>query len=178
MPTITEALAEIKTIDKRIAAKRDYVTVYLARQEGIKDPLAKEGGSAKVIERELQAIHDLGERKVELRRAINAANVTTTITIGATRSIADWITWRRDVVPEYGKSLEHMRNRIKTAREAAMRAGQTVVAKEADAARPQDVVVNLDEAWLAREIEDLTDTLGQLDGQLSLKNATTALRGV
>jgi hypothetical protein len=36
-------------------------------------------------------------------------------------------------------------------------------------------VININEQELAKEIELLEDTLGQLDGQLSLKNATVPI---
>jgi len=38
--------------------------------------------------------------------------------------------------------------------------------------KPNDVVVNIDERALGSELESIEDILGQLDGQLSLKNAT------
>ena len=38
-----------------------------------------------------------------------------------------------------------------------------------------DVVINLDEKALADELEGIETTLGTLDGQLSLKNATTVI---
>lgn len=52
--TITEALAEIKTIGKRIDSKKQFVTSHLARQDGVKDPLEKDGGSAELLKRERQ----------------------------------------------------------------------------------------------------------------------------
>ena len=56
------------------------------------------GGSVSAIKRELQAIHDLEERMVRIRRAIQHANQVTNVTIGKqARSIADWLVWRRDV---------------------------------------------------------------------------------
>lgn len=41
---ITEALAELKTLNKRVEKKKEYVKAYLYRQEGLKDPLEKDGG--------------------------------------------------------------------------------------------------------------------------------------
>jgi hypothetical protein len=60
--TITEALADVKTIDKRIEKKKYFVQSYLVRQERLKDPLEKDGGATKVIHQERQAIQDLQER--------------------------------------------------------------------------------------------------------------------
>ena len=52
--TITEALAEIKTVGKRVEKKREFIKSFLARQDGIKDPLEKDGGSYQAIARERQ----------------------------------------------------------------------------------------------------------------------------
>ena len=72
--TITEALAETKTIDKRISKKRTFVTDYLFRQDALRDPLEKEGGSVAAIEATRQAIGDLEKRLVDIRRAIARAH--------------------------------------------------------------------------------------------------------
>jgi hypothetical protein len=43
--SITEALAEINTIEKRIAKKQRFVHEHLLRQEQLKDPLEKSQGN-------------------------------------------------------------------------------------------------------------------------------------
>jgi hypothetical protein len=170
--TITEALAELKTIDKRIGKKREFVLQYLYRQEMFKDPLEKEGGAVSAIKRELQAIRDLEERKVSIRRAIQQANERSSVTVGKqTRTIADWLVWRRDVAPKQTEFLAMVRNRIEQARQEAARKGAGL-ATSAESAKPNDIIVNVNEQELAREIESLEEVLGILDGQLSLKNAT------
>jgi hypothetical protein len=170
--TITEALAELKTIDKRIAKKREFILGYLLRQEMFKDPLEKDGGSLSAIKRELQAIHDLEERKITIRRAIQQTNERSSVTVARqTRSIADWLVWRRDVAPQQQQFLASVRTRIEQARQEAARKGAGL-ATSPDAAKPNDVIVNVNEQELARDIEALEEVLGQLDGQLSLKNAT------
>jgi hypothetical protein len=170
--TITEALAELKTIDKRIAKKREFVLTYLLRQEMFKDPLEKDGGSVSAIKRETQSIHDLEERKIVIRRAIQQANERNTVTVNKqARSIADWLVWRREVAPVYQQFLANLRSKIEQARVEAARRGAGV-SGSAEAAKPTDVIVNVNEQELAREIEALEDILGTLDGQLSLKNAT------
>jgi hypothetical protein len=173
--TITEALAELKTIDKRIAKKREFVLTYLLRQEMFKDPLEKDGGSISAIKREQQAIHDLEERKIVIRRAIQQANDRNSVTVARqTRSIADWLVWRRDVAPIHQQFLANLRAKIEQARTEAARKGAGL-AGSAEAAKPNDVIVNVNEQELAREIEGLEDILGTLDGQLSLKNATLSI---
>lgn len=170
--TITEALAELKTIDKRIEKKREFVLGYLLRQEMFKDPLEKDGGSVSAIKREMQSIRDLEERKITIRRAIQRANEQNSVTVaGQTRTIADWLVWRREVAPVQQSFLANVRTRIEQARQEAARKGAGL-SSSADAAKPNDVIVNINEQELARQIEGLEEVLGSLDGQLSLKNAT------
>lgn len=171
--TITEALAEIKTIQKRVEKKRQGMRAYLARQEGVKDPLAADGGSVAFIASERQAVADLNARIVRLRRGIAAANDATSVTInGVTRTVSEWLTWRRDVAPGEQGFLSMLRTELASIRTTAKRNSQNVVASESEAKQATDIVVNVNESALATEIDALEDTLGQLDGQLSLKNAT------
>ena len=79
--TITEALAEIKTIGKRLEKKRESVKAYLARDSRVKDPLEKEGGSTEYVRKERQAISDLEKRVVTIRTAIAKSNLGTAVTI-------------------------------------------------------------------------------------------------
>lgn len=175
--TITEALAEIKTIGKRLDKRRQFVTGYLTRQEGIKDPLEKDGGSPEVIRRERQAISDMENSIIALRRGIQRANEETEIAInGVTRSIADWLIWRRDVAPGQQIFLGEIRAKLTSVRDGARRQGVSVVSVSAQPEKPTDIVVNISETELAAETDKLEDTLGQLDGLLSLKNATIMIR--
>jgi hypothetical protein len=173
--TITEALAELKTIDKRIAKKREFVLAYLLRQEMFKDPLERDGGSVSAIKRETQAIRDLEERKIVIRRAIQRANEHNSVTVGKqSRSIADWLVWRREVAPVQQQFLASIRGKIEQARQEATRKGGGL-STSAESAKPNDVIVNINEQDLARDIEQLEEVLGALDGQLSLKNATLTI---
>lgn len=173
MSTITESLAEIKTILKRIEKKREFVMQYLIRQEAMKDPLEKEGGSEKLVASELQAIADLEDRIVELRSGIQTANEMNTIEIeDLTMSISDWLIWRREVAPKKDAFLHKMRLHLTQIRDNGRKAGFTMTATSEKQA---DIVVNINEKDLAKEAEKLSNILGQLDGQLSLKNATILL---
>ena len=177
--TITEALAEIKTVGKRIEKKRDFIGGHLARQDGVRDPMEKDGGAAKVIASERQAITDLENRVISLRRGIQNANDETVVAInGQKRTISEWLTWRRDVAPARQQWLAHLRTTINNIRENAKRQGAALISATATTAetKPTDVVINIDELALAKEIEELEDTLGHLDGQLSLKNATVQIK--
>jgi len=172
--TITEALAEIPTIEKRITKKREFILNYLYRQSSIRDPHEKDGGSSLLIARELQAITDLQTRLIKIRTAIQKANAENTIMIGnETRTIVDWLTWRREIAPKQQQFLKEMMNKISTMRQQAIRQGVAVTDK--DAGFSSDYVVNINERELADKIESLEDVLGTLDGQLSLKNATITI---
>ena len=176
--TITEALAEIKTIAARLAKKRDTINGYIARIEGVRDPLEKSGGSAKVIREERQAIADLESRLIALRLGISRANDATVVTIlGQSRSISEWLTWRRDVAPGQRQFLAGLMANLKHIRDQAKSKGASVVSASVGVgeAQPTDIVVNIEERELGQEIELLEDIFGQLDGQLSLKNATTTI---
>lgn len=176
MITITEALAEIKTIEKRIASKQEFVGQYLARQDNIKDPLEKDGGSATVLTREVQAIGDLEKRIVELRRGIQVANDKTQITLeGDTKAISDWLIWRREVAPVRKEFYNKLRKTLINYREVARKQGLNILGPNATAEKPSDIIVNLNEKDINQESERLENILGQLDGQLSLKNATVTI---
>ncbi len=171
--TITEALAELKVITKRIENKRQFVLQHLLIGQGMKDPLEKDGGSPQIIARELQSIHDLEEEQVRIRRAIAAANANNTITIaGEGRSIADWLTWRREISAGSIQFLREISKKIQGVRGEAARRGLANAVVPTQNAKADDIVVNLSEAELGGEIERLDTTLGTLDGLLSLRNAT------
>jgi len=168
--TITEALAEIKTINKRLAKKREFVLAHTVRDDKLKDPLEKDGGSRKVLEAERQSIHDLETRVVRLRSAINKSNQETELTIGSTtRTVSDWLIWRREVMPAYQRFLVQMNTRIQNERESLAYGRRSRASDDEDV---PDLVVNIDEKSLGGEAEDLEGILGSLDGQLSLLNAT------
>lgn len=174
--TITEALAEIKTVQKRIDAKRAFIKQYLFRQDNVKDPLEKDGGSEKAIAAEFQAVSDLEKRIVDLRRGIQKANEDTKITLeGVERTISDWLVWRRDVAPIRQGFLSNIRTTLMSVRDSARRQGYSVLSVNAPSDKPTDIVVNINETELAKEIELIDNILGQLDGQLSLKNATVEI---
>lgn len=171
--TITEALAELKTTDKRLVKKREFIQQYIARQDIVKDPLEKDGGSVTAIARERQSMNDLTERKIAIRRAIAAKNMEVLLSLGGkVRTITDWLVWRREVAPEAQSFLSSLRAKVVQVRDQTQRQGGQVV-ESGQGSTQKDVVVNISELELAEEIESLEEILGNLDGQLSLKNATT-----
>lgn len=173
--TVTEALAEIKTLQSRIQKRREAIQPYLARQAAVTDPLTKDipGGSPEFIKRERQAARDLEERLVKLRTSIQRLNLTETITIGKdTRTIAEWLTWRKEVMPGLRTFLASIRGALQKLRGEARTRNVSVVNIEAPH-EYNDVIVNINEVELADDVEQLENIVGTLDGQLSLKNATT-----
>ena len=174
--TITEALAELKTLQKRIEKKRAFCRNYVARQECYKDPLESSGGSRTAIARERQAIKDLEERIVRIRTEINIANMATFLDVlGETRTVAEWIIWRREVAPGRQGDLQNLIQSLQRFRDDANRRGSAVVSTDAQATKQTDFIVNINEQELIQESERLEEILGVLDGLLSLKNATTTL---
>lgn len=171
--TITEALAEMKLLDKRLEKKQEFVRTYLMRQEKEKDPFDKDGGSKQLIKQEMQSINDLQARKVAIRRAIQEANANNSITVlGETRPIADWLVWRREIAENHGHFMTQLQAMIQQTRERyraqGVMVGDTVT-------KPSDYVVNLNEKELVDARERFEEILGLLDGQLSLKNATIVI---
>lgn len=170
--TITEALQEVKTIDARIQKKKEFIFNFLFRQNNQRDPHEKDGGSASLIAKERQSINDLLERKISIRNAINVANAENSITIkDQSRTISEWLVWKRDVAPTLKAVLNETAARLQSMRQDVSRKGLTVT-QNAPAEVTLDVIVNVNEAELAKQIENLEETLSTLDGQFSLKNAT------
>ena len=172
--TITEALAEVPTISKRIAKKQQFVLDFLYRPSVIRDAHEKEGGSAELIKQNLQGIADLEQRLIAIRSGIAKSNAATKITIGATtRTITDWLTWRREVSEGQRQRLGNMASTLRQMRAKAQQQGTKVSEQTTESLT--DIVVNVNEKDLSDQIEALETTLGALDGQLSLKNATVSI---
>lgn len=171
--TITEALAELKLIKGKLDKKTAFITQYLGRQDGAKDPLEKQGGVAKSIAEEMQSINDLHERFVRIRSAIAAANTANNVTIGATsRSVADWLIWRRDVAPLVRGLQKGLSDKINQIRNGAKAQGWTTIKQGDTPANPTDVIIEINEKALAEASEKTQEILDTLDGKLSLHNAT------
>ena len=138
--TITEGLAEIKTIGKRLEKKRQFVSGYLFRQEMVKDPLEKDGGSVTAIKRERQGISDLEGRIIGIRRAIQKANTETLINLSSvSKSIADWLVWRREVAPGHQEFLSDLRARINQVRQETHKKGLGMVTASEAAQKPDEL---------------------------------------
>jgi hypothetical protein len=166
--TITEALAEIATIEKRLSKKAADMQPYVARVEMVRDPFERNGGSAKYIAEERQSFDDLQKRKVALRAAIARSNAETVL---LDDTVANWLVWKRECYQSTKSMLNGLLAQVRTARSEAQKRGASIVS--AGEGKPEDIVVNVDEQKLIAEIEALDELYGRLDGLLSLKNATT-----
>jgi hypothetical protein len=157
----------LKTIQKRIKAKRDFIGAHLIHPEAMKDPLTSDGGTFVVLQREQQAIADLQRRLIAVRAAMQTANLATTITVaGITRSIAEWLSWRKDLMEGERAFLATVRRTIDNVRSGVRSKGDDP---------SKAIVVNIDEGDLGSRTELLEQICATLDGQLSLKNATTVI---
>lgn len=164
---ITLALAETKTLQKRIEEKQNFILQYLTRQSIRVDPLAKEGGSEVAVSQAMQSIRDLQSRLLTIRHKITEANQKTMVTVeGVTMTVTDWLNWKREVAPYRQLLLKGMRQKIDQNRSWSQNTSK-VPGQE----NTLDIVVTYSEIKLAEEIENLEKTLGTLDGQLSLVNA-------
>ncbi len=180
--TITEALAEIKTIAARAQKKRDGVAKYIVRDSRIRDPFQAEGGSEKWIQQERQGLSDLATRHISIRTAIQQANLSSKMTVqDMTLTVSEWLTWRREVAQSQKEFLQMIHNSITITRTKLGQGGRMVAAAgmsqqvnlEKDA--PIEVLVSVDEMQNLKDIEHMELVLGELDGKLSLFNATTTI---
>jgi hypothetical protein len=176
--TITEALADIKTSLARIAKKRLAIKAYLGRDARIRDPMEGDGGSREFIRRELQSIYDLETRIINIRSAVQASNLACTVEIeGRAMTLANWLNWRREVSAGAKGFLDDVSRTLDQMRKQAIQRGQPITTQGNNAPNPEvgEWIVNVNERDLAEEIDRMERILGQLDGKLSLLNATTTI---
>ena len=171
--TITEALAEIKTVTARLQKNLEFIRPIMIRDERVRDPYERLGtSSAEEIRKKRQASHDLRERVVKLRSAIAKRNQSQTLEIeGVSRTLADWIVWRREISRDEKLELDQLAQLINQARGKVRQHD----ASKKDGEGSLEIVVHIDERELAEARDRMEKTLGILDGQLSLKNATTLI---
>lgn len=174
--TITEALAELKTLDKRIASTKDFILKYAVRQGSTIDPLDDEGGSHVVVPRKMQSIADLLDRKVKLRTAINAANSNTSLTIGSiTKTVSEWIIWRRESFSTELDSFRQLQAKVLDARRQCAQADVKLIEDGKQPERVQEASCFISESYISKKIDELVEIESTLDGKLSLVNATTVI---
>ena len=174
---IAEALSEIKLIEKKIQSKHEAVMRYLVRDESYRDPLTREGGSSEYVKRELQATDDLEKRRVALRTGINRTNLEAVIEIDSERlTVAEWLSWRREVATARALRLKGIAQTVIQARSQAMQRRVTSATQIIDT--KMEIAISVDESWLTKEIQHLDTVVQDLDGKLSLFNATVQVNGI
>lgn len=168
--TITEALAEIKTLNARIAKKRQAIGGSIIRDSRLRDPMENEGGIVEWLRRERQSLADLEERIVAIRSSIQATNVATVLKVnGKQRTVAEWLNWRREVSEGQKQHLAGLSSVLQKARQDVSRFTSQIDGSKVE------LIVHISEKELAAEVENMETTLGELDGKLSLLNATTTV---
>ncbi len=168
--TVTEALAEIKLILKKIKAKEQFVLLHCCRQSNLRDPFENDGGTSALIQREMQGIADLQTRWINIRTAITAANLSNKLTIqDKTMTVAEWLTWKREISESSARFMQMVESAINTIRQKVQ--GRTDAAGQ----QPVDVIVSLSEKNLHEVRLAENEVLDLLDGRLSLFNATTTI---
>lgn len=167
--TITEALAEIKLIEKKLDSKTLFVSTNLCRVAHVADQL---GNSQRVIAEEVQSIKDLMSRIVGIRKAIADANVSSLLAVDdSTMSIQEWLTWKREVAKKELDFFNKIHVNVKRELDKIIASPQAY--KDADGnAKFIEVIPNLDYKEFVEKAQKTQHKLDKLDGMLSLKNAT------
>lgn len=179
MMTITEGLSEINLIKKKLESKRNAVHGALVRALHVPDVYEKEGGSRAFIVKETQAIHDLNTRLIKIRSEISRANLSTMITlnedgVSATQSIHNWLIWKREIAKDVISFTQKVNHAVKMHVDSTSKQPQ-VYKDEKDQVALVKYEVNVDyPAWMRTQAQN-SAFLEKLDGQLSLKNATTMI---
>lgn len=174
--TITEALAEVKLINNKIAKQREWVQGNLLRQKHMPDPMAAKGGTKTVILQELQSIEDLEKRLAHIRIAIMQANLSNRAEVmGVTKSIYEWLVWKKEVAPLKKIFLNNIYTSTKVELERFNRNPQYYRNVDADKNILVELETNVDYMEYASKGATVGEILDKLDGVLSLKNSTITI---
>lgn len=174
--TITEALAEVKLITKKINNKFAFVTANFARSSALKDPFEKDGGAAQVIGAEWQAIADLQKRLTAIRSQIQKSNLENAVEIeGHTATVAEWLAWRKEVATSQRQMLQDLNNRVNVSRTNFQNTMQKSKEQNPNSFVDQELVFHLNPKQLAERLQKHDDIMAKLDGRLSAHNAVTTI---
>lgn len=171
--TITEALAEINLISKKVTKKQTDILGNVVRVSHVKDPYEADGGGFAHNDREHQAIKDLNKRTVRIRAAISTANTTNSLRIGdEEKTIFEWLAWKREVANPYLSFVQQVYTNVKHTLDTAANRPQLIKDEIEGKAKLVEYVTNVDYPKWLKEYEVTQEKLDRLDGLLSLKNAT------
>jgi len=157
MTTIQEGLEDTETFLRELDERRKFILDHVVHEAYQQDPLEDRGGSKSAIREALEAIDRLSEMILVTRVAINKARANTDVTVSkTTKTVEEWLIWRKELSIGALSFVEYLAEKVRNAREWG-----------------DDFLVNLDEEELAQMEKDLLETLGELDGKLSVIYATT-----
>ena len=170
---ITEAMSEIKLFVKKISSQRDFILRNLTREEWRKDPFEKDHTTQEAqVKAAIQSISDLEKNIVSYRYAITIANMKERISLeGMDMTVAEWLIWRREVLPLRKQLLENLANQMANTGREQQGSKRSYSGKDAEILQPTNYIVNVSDKWLREETEKLETIEQRLDGQLSMINA-------
>lgn len=112
--SITQALAELKLLDKRIQKSLDYVA--WAQVKTKSNPLDTEK-FARTAKADFQSFLDLVKRRDAIKRAVVTSNATTRVKVGVWEgTVAEAIEYKTSIIYK-SRLLDTMRNQLLTAKE-------------------------------------------------------------
>lgn len=174
--TITEALAEIKLMEKKVQKKKETISANLTRHEDSKDPFEADGGTAKFILASLQSVRDLNSRLERIRTAIAAANLKTEATVaGKTKSVYSWLVWKREIAEGFKKYIADIASAAHAQIQLNAQRPQVLKNEKGEITGLSKLLMNVDYPSLVNEAMAQQEMLDSLDGKLSLINATTVI---
>ena len=171
--TITEALAEIKLIDAKVAKKQSVVfdrnnLMYL--EQVIRKPVVS-------ITEEIQSIEALLDNREKIRAAIMASNVVTRVEIGGIeKTIYGWLCFKKETGAALSNTYQQINAAVSSLKEEIQRRPSFYKDDKTGENRLVKAVFTIDDKALLKKAEDTAALLEKIDGVLSLKNATTVIR--
>ena len=88
-------------------------------------------------------------------------------------TIAEWLTWRREIQGEAARFMRNLQETLARVRQDPRNQGRAI--RSDGEAGTNDIIAHIDEAALAKSYDEYMETIGALDGRLSLANATTPI---
>ncbi len=175
---ITGAMSEIKLFAKKISSQRDFILRNLTREEWRKDPFEKDHTTQEAqVKAAIQSISDLEKNIVAYRYAITKANMEERVSLeGMDMTVAEWLIWRREVLPLRKQLLGNLANQMASNLREQQTTQRSYSGKESEKFQSTNFIVNVSDIWLKEETEKLEAIEQRLDGQLSMMNANVEVK--
>lgn len=176
MLTITEALAELKTLKARVEKKQEFILANAVRPGLLVDPMAKEGGQEDAVKQAQQSLKDMLTRIETIRISILKRNLETSLEVcGETKTVQAWLTWCRDILPLVKDHTKRLLDTLRKSRTPQGWQGMSQGNHEEMQKFLAAVVTNISELEVSKAWERIVEIEGTLDGKLSLHNATQTI---